>query len=586
MEWLNEYSRQFLVKDYLLPGVSPEERIKEIANTAEKYLKKEGFADKFYNYMSKGFYSLSTPVWLNFGLERGLPISCFGSYVGDDMGQILFTLSEIGTMTKLGGGTSTYFGEVRPRGAKIKNNGFSSGSVHFMQMFDTATNVISQGSARRGHVALYLPIEHPDIEEFLNIGTEGDKIQESTYAVTVTDAWFKDMIAGDEKKRNIWAKVLQRRTQIGYPYILFSDTVNNNTVDVYKDKNLKIYASNLCSEIALPSNEKWSFVCCLSSMNLFHYDEWKDTDAVETMVAFLDSVIEDFIVKLEKKRDSDEARDKQAFLFMERAFNFAKENRALGLGVLGWHSLLQSKMIAFESENAKNLNIEIFKLIKEKAYKASEDLACEYGEPEILKGYGRRNTTLLAIAPTTSSSFILGQVSQGIEPWFSNCFVKDLEKIKITFKNKFLEKILISKNKNTDEIWKSILENDGSIMHLDFLSQEEKNVFKTFPEIDQKIIIEQAADRQKFIDQGQSLNLMIDPATPAKEINSFYIKAWESGVKTLYYQHSMNAAQQFNRKKLQDLNEKYNEKKMVEEKPKYNVIKMDTQDNLCVACEA
>ena len=174
MEWLNEYSRQFLVKDYLLPGVSPEERIKEIANTAEKYLKKEGFADKFYNYMSKGFYSLSTPVWLNFGLERGLPISCFGSYVGDDMGQILFTLSEIGTMTKLGGGTSAYFGEVRPRGAKIKNNGFSSGSVHFMQMFDTATNVISQGSARRGHVALYLPIEHPDIEEFLNIGTEGD----------------------------------------------------------------------------------------------------------------------------------------------------------------------------------------------------------------------------------------------------------------------------------------------------------------------------------------------------------------------------------------------------------------------------
>jgi ribonucleoside-diphosphate reductase alpha chain len=584
MYWLNEYSRKFLVKDYLLPGVSPEERIKEIAKHAEKLLNKEGFADKFYDYMSRGFYSLSTPVWLNFGLDRGLPISCFGSYVGDDMGQILFTLSEIGTMTKLGGGTSAYFGEVRGRGAKIKNNGTSSGSVHFMQMFDTATNVISQGSARRGHVALYLPIEHPDIEEFLNIGTEGDKIQESTYAVTVSDAWFKDMIAGDEVKRNIWAKVIQRRTQIGYPYILFSDTVNNNTVDVYKDKNIKIYASNLCSEILLPSNEKWSFVCCLSSINLFHFDEIKNTDAVETMVAFLDAVIEDFVVKLEKKRDSEDPRDRQSFLFMERAYNFAKENRALGLGVLGWHSLLQSKMIAFESEEAKKLNIDIFKFINEKAYNASKELATQYGEPEILKGYGRRNTTLLAIAPTTSSSFILGQVSQGIEPLFSNCFVKDLEKIKITFRNKFLEKLLVEKDKNTDDVWKSILENDGSVMHLDFLSEKEKNVFKTFPEIDQKVIIEQAADRQKYIDQGQSLNLMVDPSTPAKDINAFYIKAWEMGVKTLYYQHSMNAAQQFNRKKMQNMSDK-NQSGNEENKPKYNIIRQE-DGTLCLSCEA
>lgn len=578
MEWLNEYSRHFLTKDYLLPGVTAEERIREIANTAEKILGKEGFADKFYEYMSRGYYSLSTPVWLNFGLDRGLPISCFGSYVGDDMGQILFTLSEIGIMTKNGGGTSAYFGDIRPRGSEIKNNGKTNGAVHFMQMYDNATNVVSQGSARRGHVALYLPIEHPDIEEFLNIGTEGDKIQESTYAVTITDKWFNEMIAGDEAKRNIWAKVLQRRSQIGYPYILWSDTVNNNTVDVYKDKNYKIYASNLCSEILLPSSERWSFVCCLSSINLFHYDDIKNTDAVETMVAFLDAVIEDFLIKLEKKRDNGDPRDKQSFMFMERAYNFAKENRALGMGVLGWHSLLQSKMMPLESEEAKNLNIEIFKFLKDRAYSASESLAKDYGEPEVLKGYGRRNSTLMAIAPTTSSSFILGQVSQGIEPLFSNCFVKDLEKMKVTFRNKFLEKLLQDKNQNTDEVWKSILENDGSVSHLPFLNDREKSIFKTFSEIEQDAIIEQAADRQKFIDQGQSLNLMIDPSMPAKDINALYIKAWKLGIRTLYYQHSMNAAQQFNRKKMQNLNEQKSDK------PQYRITTAD--DSLCLSCEA
>lgn len=575
MKWLNEYSRKFLIKDYLLEGVSPEQRIRDIANYAEKLLKKEGFAKKFFDYMEKGYYSLSTPIWLNFGLERGLPISCFGSYAGDDMGQILFTLSEVGMMTKYGGGTSVYFGDIRSRGEKIKNNGYSNGSVHFMQMFDTATNVISQGSARRGHVALYLPIEHKDIKEFLNIGGDGDKIQESTYAVTISDDWFKKMIEGDKESRSIWAKVLEKRSQIGYPYILFSDTMNKNTVDVYKDKKLKILASNLCSEIALPSNENWSFVCCLSSMNLFHYNEWKDGDAVETLTYFLDAVIEDFLIKLEKMKNSDNNRERQTFLFMERAYNFAKENRALGLGVLGWHSYLQDNMIAFESDKAKEINKEIFSLIKEKTYKASSQLSKEYGEPEILKGYGRRNTTLMAIAPTTSSSFILGQISQGIEPVFSNCFVKDLEKIKVTFRNKYLEKLLIQKNKNTEEIWQNILENDGSVQHLDFLSIEEKNIFKTFSEINQNIIIDQAADRQIFIDQAQSINLMIDSNMTTKDINALYIKAWEKGIKSLYYQHSFNAAQEFSRKKMKELN---NKKEVV------NIINEET--NICLSCEA
>jgi ribonucleoside-diphosphate reductase alpha chain len=555
-------------------GQSAEDRIREIAENAERRLGKPGFADKFYDYMSKGYYSLATPIWANYGHTRGLPISCFGSYVADDMSRILYTHAEVGMMTKYGGGTSAYFGSLRPRGAEIKGNGHSSGSVHFMELFDELINIVSQGTVRRGHCAPYLPIEHGDIEEFLNIGKEGHPIQESTYAVTVGDEWLKAMVDGDQDKRKIWAKIIQRRTEIGYPYILFSDTVNNNTVDVYKDKGMRIHGSNLCSEICLPTNDEISFVCCLSSINLRHYHEWKDTDAVETLTMFLDTVIGEFVERLESFRDSEDPQKQSAFYFMQRAHKFAKEHRALGLGVLGWHSFLQENNIAFESAEAAVLNNEIFTLIKEKAYKASADMAAEYGEPEVLKGYGRRNTTLLAIAPTTSSAFILGQVSQGIEPLMSNIFVKDVDKMKVTLKNLILEKLLEEKGQNTVNVWNSIRDNDGSVQHLEFLTEQEKKVFRTFSEIDQKTIIEQAADRQKHIDQAQSLNIMIDPAISTKDLNSLYLYAWEKGIKTLYYQHSMNAAQQFGRKKLQEQESK---------KPKVILV---AEDSICVNCEA
>lgn len=553
-------------------GQTAEDRIREIAENAERRLGKPGFADKFYDYMSKGYYSLATPIWSNYGQTRGLPISCFGSYVGDDMSRILYTHAEVGMMTKYGGGTSAYFGDLRPRGAEIKGNGHSSGSVHFMELFDGLINIVSQGTVRRGHCSPYLPVEHGDIEEFLNIGKEGHPIQESTYAITVGDAWLKAMVDGDQDKRKIWAKIIQRRTEIGYPYILFSDTVNNNTVDVYKDKGMRIHGSNLCSEICLPTNDDISFVCCLSSINLRHYHEWKDTDAVETLTMFLDTVLGEFVERLETMRDSEDPQKQSAFYFMKRAHKFAKEHRALGLGVLGWHSFLQENNIAFESAEASVLNNEIFTLIKDKAYKASADMAKEYGEPEVLKGYGRRNTTLLAIAPTTSSAFILGQVSQGIEPLMSNIFVKDVDKMKVTLKNPILEKLLDEKGQNSTNVWNSIRDNDGSVQHLDFLTSHEKDVFRTFSEIDQKVIIEQAADRQKFIDQAQSLNIMIDPAIATKDLNSLYLYAWEKGIKTLYYQHSMNAAQQFGRKKLQEQESK---------KPKVSVI-----GEVCVNCEA
>ena len=549
IKWLTENSRKFLESGYLTGDTTPEERILEIAQHAEKILGIDGYAEKFYKYMSEGFYSLASPVWSNFGKKRGLPISCFGSCIADDMGDILYTQSEVGMMSKLGGGTSGYFGKIRHRGAEVKNNGSSSGSVHIMQLFEKMVDIVSQGSVRRGRFAPYLPIDHQDIHEFLEIGTEGNPIQELTHGVTVGDQWMQEMIDGDVDKRTLWAKVLQRRGEIGYPYIFFRDHANNGTVDVYKDKKLEIHGSNLCTEIMLPSNEDWSFVCCLSSMNLLHYDKWKDTDAVETLTYFLDAVMEEFITKLEVYKNSTDRDDQLTFTFMEKAYNFAKENRALGLGALGWHSLLQSKMLPFDSEEAFKLNSEIFKTIKDKSYKASEELATLFGEPAVLKGYGRRNTTLNAIAPTTSSAFILGQVSQGIEPIWSNSYVKDIAKIKTTIKNPFLEDLLEEKAQNTTEVWRSIRDFDGSVQHLDFLSENEKDVFKTYPEIDQNVIVYQAANRQNHIDQGQSINVMVHPDMPIKDVNNIYITAWKLGIKSMYYQHSMNAAQKFKQKK-------------------------------------
>lgn len=536
--WLNEESRRFLSRDYLLPGVSAEQRIRQIADYAEGILGIEGFGDKFYDYMARGWYSLATPVWTNFGLRRGLPISCYGSYIEDDSASILFTASEVGMMTKLGGGTSAYFGKLRPRGAPIRDNGYSNGSFSFAKLFDRMIEVFSQGSTRRGQCAAYIDIEHPDLEEWLWIQREGCDIQLLYWGVCVGNEWLQQMRDGDAEKRRLWAKVLEARSEVGIPYIFFKDNANNSAPEVYQQLGKRIYASNLCTEIMLPASADESFVCCLSSMNLLHYDEWKDTDAVETMVFFLDAVMEDFIRRVE------------GIPFMQRAYNFAVRHRALGLGVLGWHSLLQSKRIPIESMDAYRLNTEVFRTIRDRAYNASMDLARRFGEPEYLQGYGRRNATLLAIAPTKSSSFILGQVSPSIEPFMSNYHVKDLAKVKTTFKNPYLQEVLRERGKDTDEVWQSIAARDGSVQHLDFLSDEERDTFKTFSEISQMTLVQQAAQRQAFIDQGQSLNLMIHPETPVRDINLLLLRAAEMGVKSLYYQYSVNAAQEFNRELL------------------------------------
>ena len=535
--WLNNASKLYLERGYLLPDTDAIQRITDIADNAEKILKIPGFSVRFFDYISRGYYSLSSPVWSNFGLNKGLPISCFGSYVGDSIEDIMSVNAEIGVMSKIGGGTSAYFGHVRPRGTDITNNGKSNGSFSFLPLTNTVVDVVSQGTSRKGQCAVYQDIEHPDIEEWLDIHTEGNPIQLMFYGVCIGKEWFKEMKEGDVNKRNIWAKVLQRRSETGIPYIFFKDNANDNKPEVYKDE--KIYASNLCTEIMLPSNENESFVCCLSSMNLLHYDEWKDTDAVEVLTMFLDAVMTEFIEKGSKMK------------YLDKAVNFAKNHRAIGVGVLGWHSYLQNNKIEFESFEAMQKNAEIFKFLQEKSFIASKKLYKTLGPPIKYPNLDRRNTTLLSVAPTKSSSFILGQVSPSVEPLKSNYYIKDLAKTKEVYKNPFLKQLLVEKGFNTVEVWDDILSKDGSVQHLDFLDEKEKSIFKTFSELSQLSIIQQAAQRQKFIDQGQSINVMIHPNTPLKDINKLYIQAEELGLKSLYYQINLSAAQELNRNLLE-----------------------------------
>lgn len=914
--WLNHDSRTFLSRGYLLEGETAEQRIRQIAEAAEGYLKDmspkpsewDGYADTFEQYMLNGWISLASPVWSNFGRDRGLPISCNGSYIDDSIDDILFKTGEVGKMTQLGAGTSAYFGAIRPRGSIISSGGKSDGPVHYMGLIDSVVNIVSQSNVRRGNCAVYLPVDHPDIKEFLELREEGSDIHNLSLGVCVPDQWMREMIDGDAKKRKIWARIIQKRSETGYPYIFFTDTVNNNKPVWYKDQELKIHASNLClagdqrvvtdkgyltaeqlyktqepltltdgfrtvsaspmflkeiagdvyeivysnglrqkvtgyhgipvidernniirmeakdlrvgdhvaiqtekglfgktnkpdeafllglyqgdgtqhgdaihinlwepdfdlidevqksfemihteygmdtyeitnqygtrfsrnctpskfrdchtgqsnvakkalvsrtlkkalnfekgvipdwiwtadetttwqyirglfyadgtvnvtkskgepvhlsisnidkkfledlqlilnnlgltsylnlmrpagvtslpdgkggvadyptmdcwrlvisdkrsalefeeqtkflsrkgvaienrsyrdnrkkrakvvsvtylgqepvycpevqthdhifvsqglrtfncAEIALPSSIDESFVCCLSSINLLHYDEWRNTNLVEVVTVFLDTVIEEYIRKTAN------------YQFMSAAHEFARRHRAIGIGVLGYHSFLQSKSIAFESEEARKLNVEIHKLIDERSFEASADLAKHFGEPEVLRGYGQRNATRMATAPTTSSSFILGQVSPSREPLKDNYFTKKLAKGSFGYKNPYLKKVLKGYEKDTKDTWDSILLHGGSVQHLDFLTEHERNVFKTFGEISQFEIIFQAAQAQKFVDQAQSINLMIHPDTPAKDINKLIIAAWEMGVKTLYYQRSTNPAQELAR---------------------------------------
>lgn len=561
-QWLNDNSRRFLAAGYLEAGETAESRIKEIANHAQSLLEQmwkeqnfrlldphgplkppnsrenipseiENFSEKFQDYMSRGWFSLSSPVWSNFAKTRGLPVSCFGSYAYDSCQSIIYTNAEIATMTQKGGGTSVYVGALRERGAPISTGGNSEGPFSFLPLFESSANVLKQGATRRGSLAAYLDIDHPDIEEFLEIRQEGCELQDIFSGVCVSDEWMQSMVDGDADKRAIWGKVLRARSITGVPYILFSGNANANKPAWYT--NDKIYASNLCNEIMLPSNGEESFVCVLSSINLLHYHEWKNTDAAQILLMFLDAVNEDFIRK---------ARE---IPYMDRPVRFAENHRALGMGVLGWHSFLQSENLAFNSFKAMGYTSKIFEHLKKETYKASNTMAGWFGEPEKLKGHRMRNATCMAIAPTKSSSFILGQVSQSIEPYHANYFIDDKAKIQTVFKNPYLRQILMDLGQDNDDIWDSIANHNGSVQHLEILTDAQKEVFKTFAEISQMDIVQQAAIRQKYIDQGQSLNLMIHPDCPVKEENALYVEGWKQGIKGFYYRRTFNAASQFSR---------------------------------------
>src|SRR5690554_758132 len=531
--WLNNESEQILNRGYLLKGETVQGVIERIATAASKRLYKPELKEPFIELIEKGWMSLSSPIWANMGTERGLPISCFNVHVTDNIEGITHKLGEVIMQTKIGGGTSGYFGALRGRGSAVTDNGRSSGAVSFMKLFDTAMDTISQGGVRRGAFSAYLDIDHPDIMEFLNIKSIGSPLQNLFFGVNVPDYWMQDMIDGDMDKREVWAKVLESRQEKGLPYIFFTDNVNRNKPQVYKDKELAIHSSNLCSEITLPSTFEESFICCLSSMNLELFDEWKDTNAVQLAIYFLDAVLQEFIVKTEDN------------YYLKSANNFARNHRALGLGVLGWHSFLQKNKIPFESMEAKQWTSKIFQHLRDEAEKATAELAHIYGEPEILKEYGRRNTTLLAIAPTTSSSAILGQASPGIEPFSSNYFKVGLSKGNFMRKNKYLKELLAQKGLDNEDTWRSIMLNHGSVQHLKELTEHEKQVFKTFKEISQLEIIQQASIRQKYIDQSQSLNLNIPSGVPVKKVNKLMIEAWKLGIKTLYYQRSQSVSKEF-----------------------------------------
>lgn len=544
--WLNEESRTVLSRGYLRPNETAEARISVIGDAAEHILKEmagrngklpssfDGWSEKFQDYLYRGWYSLASPVWANFGTDRGLPISCNGSHVDDSIESILSKVAEIGTMTKYGSGTSAYLGDLRPRGASISVGGTTDGPVHFAQLFDSTVNIISQSNVRRGACAVYLDATHPDIEEFLEMREEGSNVQKLSLGVCISDEFMNDVInyAGpaSDRARRIWSRIIKKRCETGYPYIFFTDTVNKMKPASFEHKHIAF--SNLCSEICLPTTSSESFVCCLSSLNLLHYDEWKTTDAAYVLTQFLDAVMEEYIVKT------------QYLTYMESAHRFARKWRAIGVGVLGWHSYLQSKMIPFEGLESKFLNAEIFEHIQNETERATRDMAFTFGTPEMCESTGVRNATTMAVAPTTSSSFILGQVSPSIEPLASNYFVKDLQKGKFTYRNPYLAALLETKGRNDEKTWQNILMKGGSVQHLDFLTEREKAVFMTFGEISQLEIIQQAAQRQTYIDQGQSLNLMIHPSVEPRDISNLLIEAWRLGVKTLYYQRSTNPSQE------------------------------------------
>lgn len=527
-EWMDEPGLATLEKGYFLPGETPLKMYQRVASAAAAHYKDEAYwKDKFFNAMWSNWLCLATPVASNMGTDRGVPISCNSIHAEDSIVGIFDKVSELAILSKNGAGVGIYLGDVRGRGAEIKGNGKSEGIIPWAKIFDTTTVAVSQGSTRRGASAIYLPIEHLDIEEFINLrrptGDVNRRCLNLNHGICVSDEWMKSMLAGDAKKRALWVEILKARVETGEPYLFFTDNVSSQNPECYKQNGLDVKTSNICTEIFLHTDPDHSFVCCLSSLNLVRWNEWKDTDLVRVAVRFLDAVLQEYINKTEHMKG------------MEASRRSAIKGRAIGVGVLGWHTLLQERMIPFDSFEAMTLNNAIFKRMREESDAETAVLAAELGEPEWCKGHGRRNTHCIAIAPTVSNSTISGGHSAGIEPIAANIYSQKSAKGTFIRKNKTLERLLEAKGANTPDVWKSINEQSGSVQHLDMLSEDEKAVFLTAREINQHAIIKQAAQRQRYIDQGQSLNLFFASNSSAKYIHEVHIAAWEAKLKSLYY---------------------------------------------------
>ena len=536
-------------KGYLLPGETPRDAYWRAANAAAKRLYKPELAEKFFEYIWNNWLGLATPVLANMGTDRGLPISCFGIDVADSVHDIGAKNLEMMMLAKHGGGVGIGVNMLRPSGSPISNsNGTTDGVVPFCKIYDSTILATSQGNVRRGAASVNLNIEHGYFWDWIEIREpKGDVNRQSLnlhQAVVVSDKFMRKLEDGDDEARKRWSKVIQKRKATGEPYIMYRGNVNKQNPEPYKHNGLKVYMTNICSEITIYTDESHSFVCCLSSLNLAKYDEWKDTDIVYYSTLFLDVVLEEFIQK---------AKNMKGF---ENSVRSAEKGRALGLGVLGWHTYLQQRGVPFEGMQAQLETRKIFSNIKMESDRASRDMARIYGEPLWCRGFGVRNTHLRAIAPTVSNSKLSGNVSAGIEPWAANVFTEQSAKGTFIRKNPTLERLLKKIGANTKEVWDQILADGGSVQEVAALEpwfyqrgklihQDEldamidsvpvKDVFKTFKEINQLDLVIQAGLRQQYIDQAVSLNLAFPSEATPKWINQVHMEAWRQGVKTLYY---------------------------------------------------
>lgn len=538
-----------ITKGYLYKGEKPRDAYMRVSNAVAQRLNKPELADKFFQLIWDNWLCLATPVLSNTGTDKGLPISCFGIDVGDSISEIGSKNLEMMMLAKHGGGVGIGVNMIRPAASLIANgNGTTDGVVPFCKIFDSTILATSQGNVRRGAASVNLNIEHEDFYEWIEIREpKGDVNRQCLnlhQCVVVSDKFMRRLEEGDNDARRRWSKVLQKRKATGEPYIMYRGNVNKQNPDMYKHNGLKVFMTNICSEITLHTDESHSFVCCLSSMNLAKFDEWKDTDAVYYSTIFLDGVLEEFIQKAKNMRG------------FENSVRSAEKGRALGLGVLGWHTYLQQKGLPFEGLPAQFATRKIFSHIMIESERASRDMARTYGEPLWCRGFGMRNTHLRAIAPTVSNSKLSGNVSAGIEPWAANVFTEQSAKGTFIRKNNELEKILKKIGINTKETWDKILEDAGSVQNLDELDNyaflngkltkkedlsetdtfdSVKDVFKTFKEINQLDLVNQASIRQRYVDQSVSLNLAFPSEATPKWINQVHMEAWKGGIKTLYY---------------------------------------------------